>query len=410
MNPLNGSDGGRDSGDVIMTVAPEPDRVDLVEALVEANDLLVSLVGLTGLPNSDAEWSVQAGAIAQEAHVALRTAGIRVGAPHGSRVEVGRCGAPSDDCYLYLEVLCSGETVSLEAWREGARFSSLDRRFLGAVVNLVASAARISALQQARTSVQGITADHAAAVKIAQTVVPSSRHRSSIDGVQLFGATRPVQTAGGDFYTWIETDHRVFFALGDVSGKGLAAAVLMTTVLNALEHSMRRHPDESPAAIIEALNRWVFKHLSDAAMFVTVTVGAWAPATGDLEVVNAGHSPVLFARDGAIEPIPASVPPIGVLDTLESETWRKHLRSGDALIIGSDGLTEQADWRGHLFGDEAFANAAQRLAQDDDTPAVAAELFRLVDAFAGPAPQSDDRTLMIFRVDELATVEPAQST
>lgn len=380
----------------------EPDHIDLVEALVETNDLFVSLVGLTSLPNSDADWSSQVGAIARETHDALGTAGIRIQAPPGMCVEVGSCGAPTDDCYLNVEVRCGhdGAPVSLEAWRQAERFTSRDRRFVAGVVNLVTAATRLSLLEQATNSAQHISDDHAAAVRIAQTVVPSSRHRSNIDGVSLFGATRPVQTAGGDFYTWIETDQRVFFAVGDVSGKGLAAAVLMTTVLNALEHAMRRHADSSPAGIIEALNRWVFKHLSDASMFVTVAVGAWNPAEKTLEVVNAGHSPVLFARSAQVETIPASVPPIGVLDTLAPATWTKSLRPGDSLIIGSDGLTEQADWRGHLFGEEAFAEAAQRLAQGADTPTVAAELLRLVDAFAGPTPQSDDRTLMIFHVDD----------
>ena len=218
--------------------------------------------------------------------------------------------------------------------------------------------------------------------------------------IDLFADMRPARDVGGDFYDFYFTGPQaVTFLVADVSDKGVPAALFMMrakTILKNLAQSGRPLADvvrEANDALCEG---------NAASMFVTAWVGTLDLATGAVTYVNAGHNPPvrLRAPDGSAAYVRSR--PGLVLGAMPGAKYRAEtlaLEPGDAIYLYTDGVTEQADPRGELFGEErlrAFLEAGGVLERPETcTGAVLAG----VDAHAAGAEQSDDRTqlLLIWR-------------
>ena len=212
--------------------------------------------------------------------------------------------------------------------------------------------------------------------------------------VELFGMLQPAKAVGGDFYNLFERDgDAVWFVIGDVSDKGVPAALFMTRTMTVLEVAAQL--GGSPGrALHEAA-----KHLvegNETCMFATVLCGVLELRTGALSLASAGHeAPVLLRADGRREFLPVpSEEPLGVSVATTYPVWRGRMLPGDTLFTYTDGITEAFD-----RGDEAFGT--QRLLDALDPKLGAkAQCKRVVDAvnsFAGDAAQSDDITVFALR-------------
>lgn len=235
---------------------------------------------------------------------------------------------------------------------------------------------------------------------IQQSMVPPPQRFASVGGLALdaHGLLEPARAVGGDFYSYHESDGVFWFIIGDVSDKGLPAALFMArsdAILTTASHSAT-----TPGEVLAISSRDLAEG-NDACMFVTTLVGRIDLRSGDCLLASAGHdAPLLLRADGSIErPDCGSGPPLGIEAHRDFPSWRGHLRPGDSLLAWTDGITEAFDAGDRAFGEDRLSAAvrADYIARENCERLVAA-----VHAFADGAPQSDDITVLAVRVDRAA--------
>ena len=221
------------------------------------------------------------------------------------------------------------------------------------------------------------------------------REAPRLPGWDLAGCNRPCRTVGGDYYDFAVEDGRLLLALGDVSGKGTGAALLMT-VLRAAVRSHWREPALADAVV--RINRTVCQNVPSS-KFVTFFLAALDPGTGGLDFVNAGHNPPLLVRAGGeVETLSDGGLVLGMFDNVVYDGGRVEIRSGDTLVIYSDGVTETWDPDGEEFAEErlrAFVVENRTLAAEE----LQAAILREIERFEAGARATDDRTIVVLKRD-----------
>ena len=222
-------------------------------------------------------------------------------------------------------------------------------------------------------------------------------HRHAGDAT-VCGVTRPANTVGGDFFDVIPLpDGRLIVAVGDVSGKGSPAALLMALLLAML----RTLVDEGleTARLIERLNAQVAKH-SPASRFITLFYGLYDPRTGELRYVNAGHLPPVIRRnDGTFEQITGATGSglaLGMFDQATYETNAVMLRPGDLVVMYTDGITEAENPAGRPF-DEAGLEQVLGQTWMHDPLEIGRKLVEAVERFADDVRLADDLTALVLK-------------
>jgi sigma-B regulation protein RsbU (phosphoserine phosphatase) len=217
----------------------------------------------------------------------------------------------------------------------------------------------------------------------------------------LHGMLVPAKTVGGDFYNFFERDgDALWFVIGDVSDKGVPAAVFMARTMTVLE--VAAQAGGSPGHALREAARHLIDG-NDTCMFATVLCGVIELRTGVVSLASAGHEPpVLLRADGTrtLVGVPTT-PPLGVEVADMYPAWRGRLRPGDALFTYTDGITESFDADNQAYGIDRLLDALDP-ARDPKQQCDA--LVADVQAFAGGAPQSDDITVLAIRFER---VQPA---
>lgn len=203
---------------------------------------------------------------------------------------------------------------------------------------------------------------------------------------------RPAREAGGDLYDYTEVDGKLIFCIGDVSGKGMPAALFMTQVISLFRSAIARTTD--PAAIIASIN----DVLSDANPDMTFCTLFVAVLDGDtLTFCNAGHNkPVLLPADATIPCYFVNLKPnvaVGLMSGFPYVTEQCTLHSGDTLLLYTDGVTEAKNNARNMFGDQAVIDTLSH--RTNNTPKhVTTILVDAVTTFVAKAEQSDDITIL----------------
>ena len=245
-------------------------------------------------------------------------------------------------------------------------------------------------LRKASEEKARIDTELAVAGKIQQEMLP----KTFPEGV--FGTVEPALEVGGDLFDFLKRDGKLFFCIGDVSGKGIPSAMLMSVI-----HSLFRMvsmKEESPARILGALNEQICRG-NDSNMFVTFFAGCLDLYTGSLHYANAGHDkPFLLSDSVELLPSKANLP-LGVFPGTEFEEQSCRLSPGDGLFLYTDGLTEAKDPDRRQFGRQRVQDALQACLSDAGmTPEhTVRSLSAAAHLFAGEAPQSDDLTMLMVR-------------
>ena len=241
-----------------------------------------------------------------------------------------------------------------------------------------------------------IQRDVEVAARLAAQSMPTAPPQ--VDGLDVAGRSDPARLAGGDFFTYVEVADGLVFAVGDVSGKGLGAALVMTTMTSAVHAAALRTQGHDPAEILVAVSTETAAHLSDTGMFVTVVIGHWSPASKQLRLANAGHSPVVFLP-AAAEPveIPADHPPVGVLPIETAVARTLEFGDGDRLAMGSDGLVEESGVDGTQLGSAALAAQLRAGPAGESAMETVERCFAYLEEYACSAEPADDRTLLMVR-------------
>jgi sigma-B regulation protein RsbU (phosphoserine phosphatase) len=231
------------------------------------------------------------------------------------------------------------------------------------------------------------------AAEIQQNLQPHST--PPIEGYEFQGISFSCYEIGGDYYDFIQRpDGKMLIALGDVSGKGTSAALLMSS-LHAAIHGQVAAKATLPETI-DAVNVYLAAN-TPTNRFVTLFLAELDPLAGEITFINAGHNPPLVVcPDGSTEQLDSGGPPLGILSDAIYEVGKAKLSLGSALVIYSDGVSEAANPEGEEFGIDRLADVIKaNLAKS------AAGLRDRVESalsdFSKTAPAGDDITLVIVK-------------
>lgn len=209
----------------------------------------------------------------------------------------------------------------------------------------------------------------------------------------------PAKEVGGDFYDFflIDEDHLAII-IGDVSGKGVPAAIFMAVARTLLRGTSLL---ELPAGECLTYANRAMTRQSDSEMFVTIFYGVLNTKTGELEYSSAGHHPPYLFSAGGLRTLEfPRAPVLGILDGIKYQTQRIQLQKGDGILMYTDGVPEAAslaDRVNYEFFSEHRIEACLGENLAAPLPDLVQTLFSSVRAYVGDAPQSDDITVLAAR-------------
>lgn len=218
-----------------------------------------------------------------------------------------------------------------------------------------------------------------------------------VPGFELAGHCRTALGVGGDYYDYLALpDGSLLLAIGDVSGKGIGAALVMASLQASLRGQSFRASGEL-ARLMETVNALVHDATPDN-RYATLFVGRYEPGTRRLAYVNGGHNPPMVLReDGSVDRLVATGTVVGLMEAATYAEAHATLRPGDLLCGFSDGISEAMTKDDEEFGETRLL-AALRAAGGLAPREVIDRIFEAADAFVAGAPQHDDMTLVIARV------------
>ncbi|MCA1554279.1 MAG: SpoIIE family protein phosphatase, partial [Chloroflexi bacterium] len=296
---------------------------------------------------------------------------------------------------LVVPLLSQGELIGL--LNLGPRlseqdYSSDDRTLLNTLATQASPAVRVAQLvQQQQAEAQArerLEHELRVARLIQQTLLP--KHVPSLEGWRVTAFYQPARAVGGDFYDFIDLpDGRTAFVIGDVTDKGVPAALVMATVRAMLRTSAQRLI--TPGSVLEQTNELLHPDIPPK-MFVTCMYAVLEPKTGRLQFANAGHDlPYCHTRDGARE-LRAKGMPLGLLPGMRYDENEITIAPGDRILFYSDGLVEAHNPQREMFGFPRLQALMAEQNLDDDLIALMREQLA---AFTGSGwEQEDDVTLM----------------
>ncbi len=280
-----------------------------------------------------------------------------------------------------------------ESRRGVGPFASADRRTLGLFANQAAIALENARLHLQALEKERLEREMTLAADIQKRLLPKGAPR--IPGYEIVGWNRPARQVGGDYYDFLRlADDRLGVIVGDVSGKGIPAALLVSTLHSAARLLLDRI--EVGPELLAKLNAHI--HLSSASnKFITLLLAQLEPASGRLRYVNAGHNPGLLLRsDDCLEMLEAGGLPLGMMPTAAYREGCVEIGAGDLLCLYSDGITEQDSPDDQEFSMERLC---QVLRANRTRPLQ--EILQAIDAalgeFAHGQPQGDDQTVVLVR-------------
>ncbi|MGH9442224.1 MAG: PP2C family protein-serine/threonine phosphatase [Thermoanaerobaculia bacterium] len=273
-----------------------------------------------------------------------------------------------------------------------ADFSASDERLLMLFAGHAATAVETARLHREAVEKERLERELELAATIQREILP--REIPQFPGFAVAAESLSTRQVGGDYYDFFPlSGDRFAFVVADVSGKGVPAALLVSTLASAIH--LQIEDARTPADLILRVHRHLYR-FSRARKFATLFFGLAESASGKLTYVSAGHNPALLMRpSGRVELLGATGRPVGMF---WESTWTEdsvQLAAGDRLCVYTDGITEAQNESGEDFG---VPRLRQVLAETGNE-AVAGVARRILDdvvAFAGAAPQYDDQTLVLL--------------
>jgi sigma-B regulation protein RsbU (phosphoserine phosphatase) len=217
-----------------------------------------------------------------------------------------------------------------------------------------------------------------------------------IAGIDCWGYCRPARGVGGDYYDFIELpDGRLGIAIGDVSGTGIAAALLMASLQASLRGQTMAGVRDL-AALMVNVNKLVYD-ASQSNRYATFFYAEFDPHTKLLSYVNAGHNAPVILRGADVLRLEACGPVVGLLPAVGYSMEPCQLQPGDIFVGYTDGISEAMNEQDEEWEEERFIAAARAVA-NDASKAMIEGIFRRADAFTGAAKQYDDMTLLAMKL------------
>ena len=263
----------------------------------------------------------------------------------------------------------------------------------------------IEELTRTTAAKQRIETELGVARQIQMSLVPGGgRGEAAGNGYRLAARLLPARAVGGDWYDFFPVDDtRILMVVGDVSDKGVPAALLMSKAITAIHSAARERPD--PAAILREANR-DFVRDNEACMFATVFCALLDLVSGTVACASAGHTPPALRGSGGTQAICAEIPrglPLGVAESAEFPVTEIEIESGGSLTLYSDGIPEAFDGNDEPepFGEARLLEAVSGAPEDANS--IAEAVLASVRQHVGDAQQSDDITLLVLQIPRPAS-------
>jgi sigma-B regulation protein RsbU (phosphoserine phosphatase) len=224
-----------------------------------------------------------------------------------------------------------------------------------------------------------------------------------IDGLDIAASSQPALNVGGDFYDFIAHPYRPFiFTIGDVSGKGMPAALMMSVVQHKLRSLARLLERPSPEIILKHAIEDMYDDFTEVGMFATLFLGQYDPTEQVLAYANAGHAPVIYRpREGSAHLLEADGTPIGVLPQSLCAYHALQVQAGDVLVAATDGLSEVHNTSREMFGYERLLDLVDRL-HHASAQQIATGILDAVHRFAAQSSTAqtleDDQTIVVIKI------------
>ncbi len=273
-----------------------------------------------------------------------------------------------------------------------ARFGEEQLELLTLLANMAAVKITNARLLEAEQERARMAQELATASRIQRSLLPESP--PAIGGYELEAFLESCYEVGGDLYDFhVAADGRVLLVIGDVTGKGMGAALLMSTFLASARVLYDSCSDPGDLAVRLGV---IMNRSTDTKHFVTGFVGCLEPGSGRLHYVNAGHPSPLLVLGEEIRELESNGVPFGILPGFPYSARSVELRPGELLALYSDGITE-AQRGEELFQESRVREALFQEATAPDLGALRRRLIERVEAFLGDSPRSDDITLLLLR-------------
>ena len=272
-------------------------------------------------------------------------------------------------------------------------FTAGDERILSLFGNQAAIALENARLHREAVEKERMEREVELAASIQKTILPVSL--PVVPGLRLAGGNRPTRQVGGDYYDVFPLpDGRTAFCVADVAGKGVPAALLVSTV-----HACLRILLDSGVADLPGFISRVHRHLlgfSSTRKFVTLFFAVYDPLLREVRYVNAGHNPGVRLAKGETTLLPSGGPPIGILPDAVFREALVPLAPGDTLVLYSDGITEAVNALDEEFGMDRLI-ALVKDGRDETPAALSGQIFGAVSEFTRGVAQYDDQTVLVAR-------------
>jgi sigma-B regulation protein RsbU (phosphoserine phosphatase) len=280
--------------------------------------------------------------------------------------------------------------------------------------------ASIEKLMQEQREKQRLENELAIAQEVQEQLLP--RQISELESLEVHGFWRPARTVSGDYYDFLAaSSHKMILAVGDISGKGMSAALLMATIHSAVRaYSLESMPqvrepvavgavagrgrlmatwpegiEVSPAALLGLLNHQLYES-TPAEKYATLFLGLYDGRSRTLTYSNGGHlPPILIGKDGSVRRLEAGGTVVGLFDSLTYEEDSVEMHPGEVFLAYSDGVTEPENEFGE-FGEQRLLELV-RENRDLPLPQISQIVTDAVDTWIGDKEQPDDVTLVLAR-------------
>jgi sigma-B regulation protein RsbU (phosphoserine phosphatase) len=234
------------------------------------------------------------------------------------------------------------------------------------------------------------------------------RSAPDVPGLALYGVCKAARTVSGDYYDFLNLgDNRVCLVLGDVSGKGISAALLMAAIQSALRAQFydglaptggSQAKALSTAEVVSRLNVQLYES-TPREKYVTFFFAVYDAATRSLTYTNAGHLPPVLLRRGKVERLNVGGTVVGLFSPMTYEQEEVQIQPGDLLVAFTDGITEPENIYGEEFGEERLLQVVRR-ARNVSAQTLTEEIYRSVSDWTGSPELQDDMTMLVAKASE----------
>jgi phosphoserine phosphatase RsbU/P len=309
---------------------------------------------------------------------------------------LGKMGGQAISSLVCVPLMAKSELVgALTAYnkRKGAGFSEADQRLLAIIAGQSAQVIENARLYEEEQALHEVQEELRFARKIQVGLLPSKA--PEIPRYQVAGASHPAREVGGDYFDTIDMgDDRWALCLGDVSGKGLPASLLMANLQATLR--AQAASEEPVRECVSRANRMLHRS-TEPERFATLIYAVLDAEANRICYCNAGHEPPLhFSMSGEVQRLTVGGMLVGFMEDATYEDECADIAAGDFIVAYSDGVTDAENTKEEQFGEERLLEVLQSAA-DLNPKEMLACLMEAVEAHAGEAAQFDDVTVVILK-------------